>query len=117
MAIIGRAIQIAYRKRRRMTTTTGNGCHLGCSLDGMSEDAGPFETRVTTRRTFLTLMAAAVMPRPQVERLQRRGPAQRVIVVGAGLAGLTGAYELQKVGHAGSVPEAHARARARAGPL
>ena len=55
-------------------------------------------------------MAAAVVPAvPQVERLQRRGAAQRVIVLGAGLAGLSSAYELQNLGHTVSVLEAQMR--------
>src|SRR5438093_7972629 len=63
-----------------------------------------------TRREFLALMAAAVAPRvPQVDRLQRRGPAQHVIVLGAGLAGLSCAYELQNLGHTVSVLEAQMR--------
>ena len=65
---------------------------------------------MTTRREFLALMAAAAMPRlPQPERLQRRGPAQRVLVLGAGLAGLSAAYELQNLGHTVSVLEAQSR--------
>ena len=56
-----------------------------------------------TRREFLTMLAAvAAAPIPpvrQVERLQRRGATQRVIVLGAGLAGLCTAYELQNLGH------------------
>jgi phytoene dehydrogenase-like protein len=65
---------------------------------------------LNTRREFLTLMAAAVVPGVrQVERLQRRGSAQRVIVLGAGLAGLACAYELQNLGHTVSVLEAQMR--------
>src|SRR5471032_999032 len=69
-----------------------------------------------SRREFLALMAAA-MPLPPlrrssgqaVERLQRRGPSQRVIVLGAGLAGLSSAYELQNLGHTVLVLEAQSR--------
>ena len=65
---------------------------------------------MSTRREFLALMAAAVVPvARQVERLQRRGPAQRVIVLGAGLAGLCSAYELQSLGHTVTVLEAQMR--------
>jgi len=65
---------------------------------------------MTTRREFLAAIAVAAMPRlPQPERLQRRGPAQRVLVLGAGLAGLSTAYELQKQGHTVSVLEAQSR--------
>src|SRR5438477_280474 len=50
----------------------------------MSADGDRPGTLATTRRTFLALLAAAVMPLPQVEPLQRRGPSQRLV----GLAGL-----------------------------
>src|SRR5206468_3645652 len=66
-----------------------------------------------TRREFLTMLAAVAaapgLPARQVERLQRRGPTQRVIVLGAGLAGLCAAYELQSLGHTVSVLEAQTR--------
>src|SRR6185436_11585426 len=41
--------------------------------------------------------------------LQRRGPAQRVVVLGGGLAGLCAAYELQALGHSAVVLEAQTR--------
>ena len=75
-----------------------------------------------SRRDFLALLgAAAVLPHSQVQngqavdRLQRpstgsgRGPSQRVIVIGAGLAGLCTAYELQRLGHSATVLEAQTR--------
>jgi monoamine oxidase len=61
-----------------------------------------------TRREFLSWIAAAPLA-AQVERLERRGPAQRVIVLGAGLAGLCSAYELQDQGHQVTVLEAQLR--------
>ena len=65
---------------------------------------------MSSRREFLALMAAAVVPAlPQVERLQRRGPVRHVMVLGAGLAGLCAAYELQNLGHTVSVLEAQPR--------
>ena len=65
---------------------------------------------MTSRREFLALMAAAMLPAvPRIDRLQRRGPAQRVIVLGGGLAGLCAAYELQNAGHTVSVLEAQSR--------
>ena len=65
---------------------------------------------MNTRREFLAFMAAAFAPAlPRLERLQRTGPAQRVIVLGAGLAGLCTAYELQKLGHKATVLEAQTR--------
>ena len=55
-------------------------------------------------------MAAALAPTlPRLEPLQRSGPVQRVAVLGAGLAGLCTAYELQKLGHAVTVIEAQTR--------
>ena len=36
---------------------------------------------------------------PQQGRLERKGPSRRVIIVGAGLAGLAAAYELAEAGH------------------
>jgi len=58
---------------------------------------------MNTRREFLGWMAAAAAPlAAQLER-------QRVIVLGAGLAGLCSAYELQKLGHQVTVLEAQMR--------
>ena len=69
---------------------------------------------MNTRREFLALMAAAFAPAlPQLPRLQGRGPAQRVIVLGGGLAGLCSAYELQNLGHTVTVLEAQTRAGGR----
>jgi monoamine oxidase len=63
-----------------------------------------------TRREFLAMLAAAAVARvPQLERFQRRGPAQRVLVLGGGLAGLCTAYELQALGHAVTILEAQTR--------
>lgn len=62
-----------------------------------------------TRREFLTLMTAATMPPFTPAPPQRRGPAQHVVVLGAGLAGLCAAYELRKLGHTVTVLEAQTR--------
>jgi monoamine oxidase len=66
---------------------------------------------MTTRRELLVYLAgiAASPALAQVERLERRGPSQRVIVIGAGLAGMCAAYELQSQGHTVSVLEAQMR--------
>jgi monoamine oxidase len=64
---------------------------------------------VVSRRVFLTAIAAAAAPLPQVERFNRSGPVQRVIVIGGGLAGLCTAYELQALGHTVTVLEAQMR--------
>lgn len=48
-------------------------------------------------------------PLPEFKPLQRRGPAKKVIVVGAGLAGLAAAYELTQVGHDVTVLEVRMR--------
>src|SRR5262245_11063099 len=42
-------------------------------------------------------------------KLERRGPAKRIIVIGAGLAGLSAAYELVQAGHDVTVLEARRR--------
>ncbi len=54
-------------------------------------------------------MAAAPASAQVVERLERRGPPQRVVVLGAGLAGLCSAFELQSQGHRVTVLEAQMR--------
>jgi glycine/D-amino acid oxidase-like deaminating enzyme len=73
---------------------------------------------MVSRREFLAAMGAAVAaPRPHVERLTRNGPAQRVLVIGGGLAGLCTAYELQALGHTATVVEAQMGREAASGPV
>ena len=61
-----------------------------------------------TRREFLALLAVSPLA-SQVAPLARRGPPQRVLVLGAGLAGLCSAYELQAQGHQVTILEAQSR--------
>ena len=62
------------------------------------------------RREFLSVMAAVVaQPAVSLNRFQRTGPGQTVVVFGAGLAGLCTAYELLELGHSVTVLEAQTR--------
>jgi monoamine oxidase len=74
------------------------------------------------RREFLkrSLLAAATIPalHPAVsatsrDAIRRTGAARKVIVIGAGLAGLSSAYELAQAGHEVTVLEARTRSGGR----
>jgi monoamine oxidase len=56
---------------------------------------------------FLGLLSAPVLA--QLDSLERRGPAQRIVILGGGLAGLCAAYELQSQGHQPTVLEGQLR--------
>ena len=64
--------------------------------------------QMTTRRQLLSWIASTPLA-AQVERLQKRGPSQKIVVLGGGLAGLCSAFELQSQGHNVTVLEAQSR--------
>jgi len=61
-----------------------------------------------TRRTFLGLLTA-VPAFGQLPALERKGPAQHVVILGGGLAGLCSAYELLALGNRVTLLEAQLR--------
>ena len=72
------------------------------------------------RRTFLrstALTTASLSLQSSLAfayQLKRRGPAKKVIVIGAGLAGLSAAYQLTPAGHEVTILEAQTGAGGRA---
>jgi monoamine oxidase len=79
-------------------------------------DAGPPGPPRLTRRTFLRKTAAlggTVAGAAALGRAARAGNGPRIVVVGAGLAGLTCAYRLRQAGFAAEVHEASSRVGGR----
>src|SRR5262249_18142672 len=67
--------------------------------------------------TAMTTAAVALLPPKALSfpgQLKRRGPAKRVIVIGAGLAGLSAGFELTQAGHDVTILEAQTRPGGRA---
>jgi monoamine oxidase len=61
------------------------------------------------RRSAIAVAAAGLKPPRALGTIVLSGPAKKVLVLGAGMAGLVAAYELSKLGHEVTVLEARAR--------
>ena len=61
------------------------------------------------RRSAIAVAAAGLKPSGALGSFVLSGPAKKVLVLGAGMAGLVAAYELSKLGHDVTVLEARTR--------
>ncbi|HKN83418.1 MAG TPA: FAD-dependent oxidoreductase, partial [Pyrinomonadaceae bacterium] len=61
------------------------------------------------RRSAVALAGAGLNTTGALESVVLRGPARKVLILGAGMAGLVAAYELSKLGHDVTILEARTR--------
>ena len=61
------------------------------------------------RRSAVALAGAGLNTTGALESVVVRGPVRKVIILGAGMAGLVAAYELSKLGHDVTILEARTR--------
>jgi monoamine oxidase len=61
------------------------------------------------RRSVIAVAGAGLIPTGSLKALVLTGPARKVLILGAGMAGLVAAHELSKLGHDVTVLEARAR--------
>ena len=69
----------------------------------------PITRRQFLRRSAIAVAAAGLNPTGAVGAIVLRGPARKVLILGAGMAGLVAAYELTKLGHDVTILEARTR--------
>ena len=69
----------------------------------------PITRRQFLRRSAIAVAAAGLNPASALGAIVLRGPARKVLILGAGMAGLVAAYELTKLGHDVTILEARTR--------